>query len=213
MKKITLVIIEDHKLIRELWETMFADNSEIQITGASATMDEGIEMIKIKKPDIVFLDINLAQGSGMDAMPLILEFSPGTRIIVVSMHNQPAYAKKMLQLGAKAYVTKNSTHAELLKAIKEVMHGKVYVCEEIKNILSDQVMNIESDGRNKSELSFREIGIIKLIKEGLTSKEISLRLNITARTVEVHRYNILKKLKLKNTPSLINYINTTDLFL
>src|SRR5688572_2040075 len=177
MKKITVVIVDDHKLIRQMWEIMFAGNSEIEITGESATVDQAIEMIKIKRPDIVFLDINLAQGSGMDAVPLIRKFSPGTRIIAVSMHNQPAYAKKMLQLGAKGYVTKNSAHEEIFKAIEEVMNGRTYVCAEIKNVLSDQVMSNEPAGPNTKALSFREIGIVKLIKEGLSSKEISTQLN------------------------------------
>lgn len=129
------------------------------------------------------------------------------------MHSQPAYAKKMLQLGARAYVTKNSPQEEIFKAIEEVMAGRIYVCAEIKNVLAEQVLNDEPASPIKKDLSFREIGIVKLIKDGLSSKEISLQLHIATRTVEVHRHNILKKLKLKNTASLINYINTTDLFL
>lgn len=213
MKKISVVIVDDHKLIRQMWEIMFAVNNEIEITGESATVDGAIEMIKLKRPDIVFLDINLAQGSGLDAVPLIRKFSPGTKIIAVSMHSQPAYAKKMLQLGARAYVTKNSPQEEIFKAIEEVMAGRIYVCAEIKNVLAEQVLNDEPASPIKKDLSFREIGIVKLIKDGLSSKEISLQLHIATRTVEVHRHNILKKLKLKNTASLINYINTTDLFL
>ena len=213
MKKISVVIVDDHKLIRQMWEIMFAVNNEIEITGESATVDEAIEMIKLKRPDIVFLDINLAQGSGLDAVPLIRKFSPGTKIIAVSMHSQPAYAKKMLQLGARAYVTKNSAQEEIFKAIEEVLAGRIYVCAEIKNVLAEQVLNDEPASPIKKDLSFREIGIVKLIKDGLSSKEISSQLHIATRTVEVHRHNILKKLKLKNTASLINYINTTDLFL
>lgn len=199
-----------------MWATMLTSNSEsdsyrIEITGESGVLDEAIEMIKIKRPDIVLLDINLAEGSGMDAVPLIRKFSPGSKIIAVSMHNQPAYVKKMMTLGAKAYVTKNSSHEEMFKAIDEVMNGRIYVCGEIKDILSDQALSNDTTRPNTKDLSLREIEIIKLIKEGLSSKEISSRLNITTRTVEVHRHNILKKLKLKNTASLINFINTTDL--
>jgi len=211
MKKITIAVVDDHKLIRQMWTKMFAHNSEIEITGESGILDEAIEMIKIKRPDIVLLDINLAQGSGLDAVPLIRKFSPGTRIIAVSMHNQPAYAKKMLQLGAKGYVTKNSSHEEIFKAVEEVMKGRTYICAEIKNVLSEQMLSDEPMGLGVKDLSLREIEIVKLIKEGNSSKEISSLLNIATRTVEVHRHNVLKKLKLKNTASLINYINTTDL--
>ncbi len=211
MKKITLAVIDDHKLIRQMWVKLFADNGEIEITGESGTLQEAIEMIKIKRPDIVLLDINLPDASGLDAVPLIRKFSPGTRIIAVSMINQPAYAKKMLRMGAKGYVTKNSSRDEMFKAIEEVMNGRVFVCAEIKNILSDQLLMGEINEPTVKDLSLREIEIIKLIKDGLSSKEISASLNISVRTVEVHRHNILRKLKLKNAPSLINFINNTDL--
>jgi len=194
-----------------MWVKMFVVKSEVEVVGESGVFDEEIEMIKIKRPDIVLLDINLQQASGMDAVPLIRKFSPGTRIIAVSMHNQLAYAKKMLQLGARGYVTKNSSHEEMLKAVDEVMNGRTYICTEIKEILSDQLMSNESEGAGAKNLSLREIEIIKLIKEGLSSKEIAAKLNLSYRTVEVHRHNILKKLKLNNTAALINYINTIGL--
>ncbi len=194
-----------------MWATMLASNSAIEITGASGTLDEAIEMIRIKRPDIVLLDINLVQSSGLDAVPQIRKYSPGTRIIAVSMHNEPAYVKKMMRLGAKAYVTKNSSHEEMFKAIDEVMAGRIFLCAEVKNILADKALRGEINEPTVKDLSMREIEIIKLIKNGLSSKEISSGLNIATRTVEVHRHNILKKLKLKNTASLINFINNTDL--
>jgi len=211
MKNISVVIVEDHKLIREMWTKMFSINKQIEITGESGTLDEAIEMISIKKPDIVLLDINLPKGSGLDAVPMIKEFSPETRIIVVSMHNQPAYAKKMLNLGAKGYVTKNSSYKEIFRAIEEVMNGNVYVCAEIKDILSEQLLGDHTNGPDIKNLSSRELEIIKFTKSGLSSKQIGVELGIKTKTVEVHRYNILKKLKLKNTATLINYINTTEL--
>jgi DNA-binding NarL/FixJ family response regulator len=211
MKKITVVIVEDHKLVREMWGQLFAGRPEIEVVGKSGEFDEAIEMIKTKRPEIILLDINLPGASGLDAVPLIRKFSPGSRIIVVSMHNQPAYAKKMLQLGAKGYVTKNSSHDEIDAAIDTVMQGKTYICQEIKNIISDQAMQDEPAGPDIKELSLREIEIIRLIKDGNSSKEIAAQLNISTRTAEVHRHNILKKLKLKNTASLITFINTTDL--
>ena len=210
MKKITIVVVDDHKLIRQMWAQLFIAYAGFQITGESGTMDGAVAIIKAKRPDIVLLDINLEQGSGLLAVPLIRKFSPATRIIIVSMHNQPSYTRKMLQLGAKGYLTKNTPHEEVIKAIGEVMSGKVYICSEIKNILSDQIMN-KPEGTGTKDLSLREIEIIKLMKDGLSSKEISSLINIGIRTVEVHRLNILKKLKLKDTASVINFVNATDL--
>src|ERR1044071_6905441 len=133
MEKITVVIVDDHKLIREMWSKMLAGKSEIEITGESGKFDEAIEMIEAKRPDIVLLDINLPDASGFDAVPLIRKHSPGTRIIVISMHSRPAYARKMFHLGAKAYITKNSSKEEVFKAIEEVMNDRIYVCAEIKD--------------------------------------------------------------------------------
>lgn len=207
MKKNTMVVVDDHKLIVEMYTALFRNNKSIEIVGGSGTLEEAIEIIKIKRPDIVLLDINMAQGSGFDAVPLILKFSPATRIIAVTMHNKPAYAKKMLQLGAKAYVTKSSSNLDICNAIEQVMNGKVYVCKEVKDGLVNQMLYDEP----QPNLTFRELEIINLIKEGNTSKEIAVQRNISVKTVEVHRYNILKKLKIKNTVSLINFMNTTDL--
>ena len=127
------------------------------------------------------------------------------------MHSQPAYAKKMLRLGAKGYVTKNSPRQEMLDAIGEVTKGNIYVCQEVKNILSEQMLGDEDTGAGLNQLSEREMEVINQIRDGLSSKEIADKLGISIKTVEVHRHNILKKLKVKNTASLINYINSSGL--
>ncbi len=211
MKKISIIAIDDHKFILEMWRLVFSGNAAMEFVDESGTFDGGIALIQLKKPDVVLLDINLLEKSGIDAVPLIRKFSPGTKIIVVSMHNEPAYAKKMMHLGAKAYITKYSSHKEVFSAIEEVMKGGIYICSEIKDIIAAQHLYTGTEGPDVRDLSLREIEIIKLIKEGLSSKEIGNCIHIATRTVEVHRHNILKKLKLKNTSSLISFINTTDL--
>ena len=125
------------------------------------------------------------------------------------MHSQPAYVKKLLKLGAMGYVTKNSPQQEMFDAIAAVHEGKRYICAEVKTILSEQIFEEESTGANT--LSSRELDVIKHIKDGLSSKEISTQLNISLKTVEVHRHNILKKLNLKNSAALVNYINSSGL--
>jgi DNA-binding NarL/FixJ family response regulator len=127
------------------------------------------------------------------------------------MHTQPAYVRKMIRKGAMGYLTKNSSSEEMCNAIVEIQNNRKYICDEIKNILSDQMMSgDESNGFN--DLSGREIEIIELIKKGSSSKEIATSLGISVKTVEVHRYNILKKLKLKNTAAMINHINSSQSF-
>ncbi|MCW3119629.1 MAG: two component transcriptional regulator, LuxR family [Chitinophagaceae bacterium] len=208
MKKIKVMVVEDHKLVREMWIKSLIVNTDIEVVGESGIFDEAIEMIKDKNPDIVLLDINLGPASGFDAVPFIRQFSPLTKIIAVTMHAQPTYCKKMLGLGAMGYVTKNSSQKEMFKAIEEVMQGRTFVCNEIKDILVKQEMADEPNGIK--ELTSREIEIIKFLKEGLTSKEIATKFNRSFKTVEVHRHNILKKLKLNNTASLIQHIYSTE---
>ena len=128
------------------------------------------------------------------------------------MHSQPAYAKKMLQVGARGYVTKNSSKEEMFTAISEVFRGNKYVCDEIKTIISDQLLDDNQDIPSINSLTEREMQIIHHIREGHSSKEIATQLDISLKTVEVHRHNILKKLKLKNSASLVNFINSSAVY-
>ena len=210
MNKTTIIIIDDHKMIREMWSNLFSRNEETEIVGESGEFDEGISLIEKRKPDIVLLDINLREASGLDAIPLIKSSSPSTRIIGVSMHSQPIIAEKMIKAGANGYVTKNSPYEEIFEAIKEVMNGKTYICAEIQNILSEKDNNNENRKPGLTDLTARELEIVNLIKQGLSSKEIGEHLKVSAKTVEVHRYNILKKLNLKNTAALVNFVKTED---
>lgn len=211
MKKKTVVIIDDHRLIREMWATMLEDSGKYEVSGISGFLREAIEIIKITKPEIILLDLNLKEESGFDAVPQIKKFSPSSKIIAVSMHSHPAFVKRIIQMGAKGFVTKNSSHEEFFKTLDKVSNGQIYVCEEIKSLLVKHVIGITSNGPELNELTWREIEIVKFLINGLTSKEIASRLHITVRTIEVHRHNILKKMKLNNTASLINYINKTNL--
>jgi DNA-binding NarL/FixJ family response regulator len=208
MKKVSIMIVDDHTLIRETWSFLLGKNENFEVVAECGDGERAIELARDKRPDIVLLDINMAPMSGFDVLKMIRKYSPGSKIIGVSMHSQPAYAKKMLRLGAKGYVTKNSPRQEMLEAIAEVSNNQIYICQEVKNILSEQMLNGDQMNPDINNLSDREMQIVRALKEGLSSKEIAGSLNISLKTVEVHRHNILKKLKLKNTVSLINFINS-----
>jgi two-component system invasion response regulator UvrY len=208
MKKVSIMIVDDHTLIRETWSFLLGKNENFDVVAECGDGERAIELARDKRPDVVLLDINMAPMSGFDVLKMIRKYSPGSKIIGVSMHSQPAYAKKMLRLGAKGYVTKNSPRQEMLEAISEVSNNRVYICQEVKNILSDQLLNSDQVNPDINNLSDREMQIVRALQEGLSSKEIASELNISLKTVEVHRHNILKKLKLKNTVSLINFINS-----
>lgn len=214
MEKISVLIADDHKLIRETWSYILNSDPRFHVIAECGDAADAVELAKNKRPNIILMDINMAPFSGFEATEKIRKYAPGSKIIGVSMHSQPAYAKKMLQVGARGYVTKNSSKEEMIKAIMEVYGGNKFICEEIKNIISDQLLtDPQTDAPNINALTEREIQIINYIKEGSSSKEIATALNISLKTVEVHRHNILKKLKLKNSASLVNFINSSTSYM
>lgn len=208
MKKVSILIVDDHKLIRETWSFILGSDERFEVIADCGDPEEAIKVAAEKKPNVVLMDINMIPMSGFDATEQIKKVSPETRIIGVSMHSQPAYARKMLQVGAHGYVTKNSSREEMVKAILEVDKGNKYICDEIRNIISEQLTDTEPQGPDIQSLTDREIQIIGFIKKGHSSREIAAELDISLKTVEVHRHNILKKLKLKNTAALVNFINS-----
>lgn len=211
MQQITILLVDDHKLIRDSWSFILNSDERFRVIGETSNGEEAIQMVKSLNPAIILMDVNMTPVNGFDATRRIIQIAPDSKIIAVSMHTMPAYAKRMMQIGAMGYVTKNSSKDEMIRAIIEVNDGKKYVCEEVKAILAHKDLDENGMAADMNNLSRRELDIIKLIKEGLSSKEIAVQLDISLKTVEVHRYNILKKLKLKNTAALVNFINVNGL--
>ena len=207
MKKISILIADDHKLLRQTWSVIMNSDERFNVIAECANGEEAIERARQLKPNVVIMDINLPGINGIEATEQIRKFSPGSKILGVSIHSEPGFARKMIQKGALGYLTKNSSREEMFGAIVEVANGREYICSEIKNRLSDQLINEEYQDDGINSLSKREIEIIGKIRNGLPSKEIANELNISTKTVEVHRHNIFKKLNLKNVASLVNFIN------
>ena len=209
---ISILIADDHKLIRETWTYILNRDSRFKVIGSCSNSEEAVRMTEQKHPNVVLMDINMVPFSGIEATRQIREISPDTRVIGVTMHSQPAYAKKMLQIGASGYVTKNSSKEEMVTAILEVSKGNKFVCEEIKDLISETADDSASQSAINT-LTEREMDVINLIRQGSSSKDISVKLNISIKTVEVHRHNILKKLRLKNAASLIHFMNTSTILI
>ena len=211
MKKTTIYIIDDHKLLREVLSSLLDNQPDFEISGATDNIDEALEAIRLQNPTIVLLDINMPVESGFTVAEKILQIAPGTRIIAMTMYVLPVYAKRMLKLGAWGYLTKNSPHEEVINAIKIVAGQKKYVCDEIRDLIAADMLNKKDENPGLASLTEREIDILTFLKKGLSSKEIGERLGVSSKTVEVHRYNILRKLNLKNVASLVNYAHEIGL--
>lgn len=211
MKKITVLIAEDHKLVSQSMEIMFNTDPRFTVIAQCNNGEDAVTVCRRMQPDIVMMDINMPGMDGYEATKQISAFCPRTKIICVSMHAEPFYAKKMMEAGVSGYVTKSSSHQVLLEAAEEVYNGKKYICREIKDILSTRKLEDREEKTGVENLTKSELAIITLVKQGLSSKEIGVHLSVSYKTVEVHRYNILKKLKLPNVASLINYMNQYEL--
>ncbi|MEO7924730.1 MAG: response regulator transcription factor [Chitinophagaceae bacterium] len=211
MEKITILITDDHTLVRESWVMVFNSDPRFHVIAQSGNGEEAVELAKNLRPHVVIMDINLPGMDGFTATSLIRKFSPGSKILAVSLHDLPVYVRKMIQSGATGYVTKNSSQEEMFKAVIEVHNNRKYICEEIRNIVTNQELTGDEEKDGLYSLSKREIHIIGLLKKGLSSKEIASDSGIAVKTVEVHRYNILKKLNLPNVASLVNFINNSQL--
>jgi DNA-binding NarL/FixJ family response regulator len=211
MQPITILIADDHQLVREAWALVLEVDARFKVLETCGTAESAIFSAEELKPNIVLLDINLPGMSGIEAVPMINEASPHSRIIGVSLYTSPKFVRKMMQHGAYGYVTKNSSITEMKAAILSVQAGEKYICHAIKEIITEQ-FSMEANEENRLyDLSRRELEIIEGIKKGLSSKGIADELSISYKTVEVHRYNILKKLQLKNVAALINFINKNEL--
>jgi len=208
MTRINILIVDDHTLLREMWTLYLNDQPGLHIIGECGTAEEAIEMVNQFHPDIILMDINLPGINGITATEIIKNQLPSIKILAVTMHTNISYLKKMIQNGASGYVTKTSSLEEMQTAIIEVYNGNVYICKEMKEVIISQSFGTDEREVKLSQLSDREIEIIQLIKKGYYSKEISNKLGITLKTVNSHRYNILKKLELKNTAALVHFINS-----
>lgn len=205
MNPLTIMIADDHQLIRNVWNMIISSDQRFSVVAQCSNGEEAIRAAKELRPDIALLDINMTPIDGFEATTQIRRFSPLTRIVAVSMYTQASYVKKMFRLGASGYVSKNSSYHELVNAILTVSEGERFVCEEIQAILAKQ----ENDDQKRwvHLLTPRELELMKYIREGLSSKDIAARINISMKTVELHRHHILRKLNVKNRAELVNYMN------
>ena len=208
IKKISIMLVDDHTMIRESLRALLATVENMEIAAECGDGRLAGELAKNARPDIVLLDLNMNPMNGFEVLKIIRQLSPLSKVIGLSMRSEPAFAKKLLRSGAKGYLTKNSPRHEMIDAINEVDKGNTYICQEVQTLLSRQTSEGDDKTPDINCLSASELQLLSLLSSGDTSKEIAVKSGISVKTVEVHRHNILKKMKLKNTTALICYIQS-----
>lgn len=136
-EKIRVIIVDDHQLVRETWKMLLHGREGIEVIQECASGAEVIDLAPSLHPDVILMDVNMTPVNGFEATRKILKICPGIKIIGVSVNNQASYARNMIQLGAKGYVTKNSSRDEMLLAIKEVLKGKTYICKDMEGKMNE----------------------------------------------------------------------------
>jgi len=204
-KTIKLMIAEDQAIILHSLMILLNSLQNIEVIGTALNGVELMALLEKDKPDVILMDINMPKMNGIEATKIIDAKMPWVKVIALSMYDHPVYIKKMFKSGAKGFVSKNATKMELGKAIEMVYHGDIYISEEISRILLREYSNTSDSDENAdyTSLTSREIEIIQLLADGLYTKEIAEKLFISDKTVERHKTNILKKLKLRNTAQLV----------
>ncbi len=210
MKKITILFVDDHRLFREAFTDILKSEDRFLVIGETSSGAEAIEMAKTLNPDIVLMDILMSPVDGFEATRQICMNTPA-RVIALTFSNALVSVKRLLDLGAMGYLTKDSSKEEMMSAIIEVSSDKKYICKDIKNALSRQQFDDNDQYSLVNSLTKREIEIVQNVKKGFSSREIALQLDVGVKTVETHRHNILKKLHLSNSASLINFFNVNGL--
>ena len=193
---ISVFIVDDHYMVIEGIRSLLQNEKNIEWAGHAMNAASCLAFLKKQVPDVILMDINLPDRSGIDLCKEVKETYPSAFIIGLSTFNQQSFIQKMMDNGASGYVLKNATQEELIRAIETVIKGKTYLSEEASHTL-------RKENGATIVLTRREKEVLELIADGMTNNEIAQKLFISVTTVDTHRKNLLQKLEAKNTAALI----------
>ena len=199
MKRIKLLIADDHVMFAQGLESLLRD--EFELAGAAGNGEELVEMTLRLEPDVVLVDISMPVLNGFDAVRRIRKSNSETKIIFLTMHDDATLLSEAFRCGASGYVLKQAAGEELVNAIKEVAHGNSYVSPLLTD-LPDEPVKLHTQ---KTTITPRQREVLELISRGLTMKEIASQLNISTRTAESHKYEMMQTLGVESTAELIRY--------
>ena len=204
-RHIKLLLVDDHPVVRKGISACLARHQHLVIVGEAADGLEAVAKAKALLPDIVLLDIDMPNMTGLAATEVLRQELPQVKVLVLSMHQRAEYLLRILQSGARGYVLKAASSEELLKAIETVSAGEVFFSPEIAHLALNQFVQGNGDGPDLAELTNREREVLTLVAEGLSNKEIGNDLGVGVRTVETHRERIMRKLAVHSVAGLTRF--------
>jgi DNA-binding NarL/FixJ family response regulator len=197
-KKITVLLVDDHSLVRRGFRRMLEDESDMEVVGEAGDGEESIKLAKKLHPKVVVMDCALPGMNGLQATRQIIEDSPDTAVLMLSMHSESTWVRQAIEAGAKGYVLKNALDLELGEAIRKVAAGETVFDPQVEQ-------RSALKGERSAALTQRELEVLQMIVDGKSNKEIATELDLSVNTVAVHRANIMSSLGIHKTAELVVY--------
>lgn len=203
---IRVLLADDHAVLRESLAALLRASGDCMIVAEADNGIAAVEMALATRPDVAIVDISMPQLNGIEVVKRITSQLPGTRVLVLTMHDDEEYVLQMVRVGARGYLLKQAAAAEVLSAVRTLAAGGVHFGEYATRLLAEQLAHPQAlPGDPYGDLSPREREIFHLVADGCTTKEIAKRLGITVKTAENHRCRLLDKLDLRNSTELVRY--------
>jgi len=197
--------VDDHPIVLDGIKSHLGAQPEFEVVGDATNGQEALRKAKLALPDVVLMDISMPHMNGLEAMVQLRKQVPDAKVLVLSMHDSKEYISQIIRVGARGYLLKDCSPAELVSAIKAVYSGEVYFSPAVSRVLVEEVVDGEEAGEALPTLTEREKQVLSLIAEGLLNKQIADKLGIGVRTIETHRERVMRKLEIHTVAGLTKY--------
>jgi DNA-binding NarL/FixJ family response regulator len=209
MSNITVLLVDDHTIVRQGLRALLLSEGDISIVAEAQTGREAVELASQHNPRIVIMDLAMPRLNGAEATRQILKTVPSAKVIVLSTYGDDEHVQQALSAGAAAYLLKQTAAEDVVQAIREVLNGNAYFSPAIAKRLREQTCQERAEGQQQSrpdvELTQREAEVLQLIAEGYANKQIAAELNLSVKTVEKHRQQVMQKLGIHNIAGLVRH--------
>jgi DNA-binding NarL/FixJ family response regulator len=213
MKRITVLLAEDHAIVREGLRSLLEMGSDFEVVGEAETGRQAVELVRKLRPNVVVMDIAMPLLNGFEATRQILLAAPGTKVLVLSAHSDDEYVAHMAAVGASGYLVKQNSGQVLVHAVKEIASGRPYFSPTIAKRMADAERKSRESGgvrgKPKRALTAREAEVLQLVAEGAPNKRVAAELGISIKTVEKHRQQLMDKLDIHDTAGLTRHAIAT----